>query len=197
MKALVCRAYGPVDSLVVEEVPDPKPVAGRGARRRSRVRGELSRSARRAGQVPVQAGAAVLARGRGRRRRRGRGAGVTGVRVGDRVVAMASSGGIAEKFVADASQVVRRSPTASTSPRRACVPTAYGTTLHALRDRAQLRAGRDAARARSGRRRRAAAVQIGKRMGARVIAAASSPEKLATCKQPRRRRARRTTRART
>jgi NADPH2:quinone reductase len=58
----------------------------------------------------------------------------------------------------------------------------YGTTHHALIDRARAQGGRDLARARRGRRRRHAAIQIGKVLGARVIAAASSDEKCDFCK---------------
>ena len=82
----------------------------------------------------------------------------------------------------------RRGPCPSraawTSPRRRAFPTAYGTTLHALRDRAQIATGRDRCSC-SGAAGGVglSAVQIGKRMGARVIAAASSAEKLAICKE--------------
>jgi NADPH2:quinone reductase len=63
------------------------------------------------------------------------------------------------------------------------LPTAYGTTLHALRDRAQLRKGETLLVLGAAGGVGLSAVQIGKRMGARVIAAASNVEKLAMCKQ--------------
>ena len=68
------------------------------------------------------------------------GAGVSGVKVGDRVVAMGPSGGIAEKFVTDASRTIPI-PDGVDFATAVGLPTAYGTTLHALRDRAQLREG--------------------------------------------------------
>jgi len=110
------------------------------------------------------------------------GAGVDNVRVGDRVVAMSIWGGIAEKLAADASQVLKI-PEGVDFASASCVATAYGTTLHALRDRANLRAGETLLVLGAAGGTGLAAVQIGKRMGARVIAAASSDDKLATCTQ--------------
>jgi NADPH2:quinone reductase len=104
------------------------------------------------------------------------------VRVGDRVLATGAYGGLAEKFVADTSRIVPL-PEGLGFVTACCLPTVYGTTLHALRDRAQLRAGETLLVLGAAGGVGLAAVQIGKRMGARVIAAASSAEKLETCKR--------------
>jgi NADPH2:quinone reductase len=182
MKALVCRAYGPIDSLALEEVPDPTPVAGQvlvGVRACGInfpdllvVQGKYQFKPTPPFSPGGEVAGVVEAVG----------AGVTDVRVGDRVVAIGGSGGMAEKFVADASQVVPM-PDGLDFATASCLPTAYGTTLHALRDRAQMRAGETLLVLGAAGGVGLSAVQIGKRMGARVIAAASSPEKLEICKQ--------------
>jgi NADPH:quinone reductase len=182
MKALVCRAYGPIDSLAIEEVPDPKPASG-----------EVLVAVRACGinfpdllivqgkyqfkpTPPFSPGSEVAGVVEAV------GAGVADVKVGDRVVAMGPSGGIAEKFVTDASRAIPI-PSGVEFATAVCLPTAYGTTLHALRDRAQLRSGETLLVLGAAGGVGLSAVQIGKRMGARVIAAASSVEKLAICKQ--------------
>ena len=181
MKALICRAYGPVDSLAVEDVPAPVPGSGEvliGVRACGInfpdvlvVQGKYQFKP----QPPFSPGgevAGVVEQV---------GAGVPGVKVGDRVVAFAPCGGLAEKLVVDASRVVPM-PGALDFATASCLFTAYGTTLHALRDRAQLRAGETLLVLGAAGGVGLAAVQLGKRMGARVIAAASSAEKLETCR---------------
>jgi NADPH2:quinone reductase len=182
MKALVCHAYGPVDALKIEEIPDPKPVAG-----------EVLVGVRACG---INFPDLLVVQGKYQFRPtppfapggevagvvEAVGSGVSNVKVGDRVVAMGPSGGIAEKFVTDASRTIPI-PNGVDFATAVCLPTAYGTTLHALRDRAQLREGESLLVLGAAGGVGLSAVQIGKRMGARVIAAASSAEKLAVCKQ--------------
>jgi NADPH2:quinone reductase len=182
MKALVCHAYGPLESLTVEDVPDPKPVAGQvlvGVRACGVnfpdlliVQGKYQFKP----QPPFSPGGEVAGVVEMV------GPGVGGIRAGDRVLAMGGFGGFAEKFLADESRVLRM-PDGVDFVTASCLPTVYGTTLHALRDRAQLRAGETLLVLGAAGGVGLAAVQIGKRMGARVIAAASSAEKLETCKR--------------
>jgi NADPH:quinone reductase len=182
MKALICRAFGPVDSLKLEEVPDPKPVAGEvliGVRACGInfpdtlvVQGKYQFKPTPPFSPGGEVAGVVEALG----------AGVTGIKVGDRVVAIGPSGGMAEKFVADSSKVIPM-PDGLDFATASCLSTAYGTTLHALRDRAQLRAGETLLVLGAAGGVGLSAVQIGKRMGARVIAAASSAEKLAICRE--------------
>jgi NADPH2:quinone reductase len=181
MKALVCRAYGPVDSLSLEDVPDPKPVAGEvlvGVRACGVnfpdtlvVQGKYQFKPTPPFSPGGEVAGVVEAVG----------SGVTTVRVGDRVVALGTVGGMAEKFVADSSKVLPL-PSGVDFAEAACLSTAYGTTLHALRDRAQMRPGESLLVLGAAGGVGLSAVQIGKRMGARVIAAASSAAKLQTCK---------------
>lgn len=182
MKALVCRAYGPVDSLAIGDLPDPVAAAGQvvvGVRACGVnfpdllvVQGKYQFKP----PPPFAPGGEVAGVVESV------GAGVTDVRPGDRVLAMSIWGGIAEKLAADASQVIRL-PDGVDFVSASCVATAYGTTLHALRDRANLQAGETLLVLGAAGGVGLAAVQIGKKMGARVIAAASTAEKLETCKR--------------
>src|SRR5579871_985494 len=181
MRALVCRAYGPLGDLALEEVPDPRPRAG-----------EVLVAVRACGvnfpdvlvvqgkyqfkpAPPFSPGAEVAGVVEAV------GAGVQGLAAGDRVLAVATHGGMAEKMVADASQVLRLHEGVPFESA-ACVAMAHGTALHALRDRARLASGETLLVLGAAGGVGLAAVQIGKRMGARVIAAASTQEKLETCK---------------
>jgi NADPH2:quinone reductase len=181
MRALVCREYGPVERLAVEDVPDPMPLAGQvlvGVRACGVnfpdlliVQGKYQFKPTPPFSPGGEVAGVVEAVG----------AGVDGVCAGDRVVAMATWGGLAEKLVVDAAQVVAM-PAGVSFATASCVATAYGTTLHALRDRAALRSGETLLVLGAAGGVGLAAVQIGKRMGARVVAAASSAEKLEVCK---------------
>ncbi|HEY0799781.1 MAG TPA: NADPH:quinone oxidoreductase family protein, partial [Steroidobacteraceae bacterium] len=182
MKALLSRRPGGPETLVLEEVPDPEP--GRGEVRIS-VRavgvnfpdlliiqdlyqikpprpfapgGELS------GVVDVV------------------GEGVTNVKAGDRVLVSPVRSAMAEKAVGNANNCWKI-PDAMPFDEAAALLLTYGTSQHALKDRAQLRAGETLLVLGAGGGVGLAAVELGKAMGARVIAAASSPEKLALARE--------------
>jgi NADPH2:quinone reductase len=110
------------------------------------------------------------------------GAGVSGVRAGERVLAQLSHGGYASIAIADARRV-HVLPSAMTASTAAGFGVVYQTSYLALVDRARLKAGETllvhAAAGGVG----LAALQIGKALGARVIAAASTHDKLAFCKE--------------
>ncbi len=105
------------------------------------------------------------------------GAGVEGLRIGDRVMATMTYGGFAEAVVVPAASVL---PMPDNMPYKvgAAIPLAYGTAHVALAHRAQLRTGETLLVLGAAGGVGLAAVEIGKVMGARVIAAASSDEKL-------------------
>ncbi len=109
------------------------------------------------------------------------GEGVTGLSAGDRVQAMSPWGGFAEYSLALAASVFRI-PDEMAFPQAAAMPIVYQTSYFALKHRAMLRAGEwllvHAAAGGVG----LAAVQIGKAMGAKIIATAGSDDKLAFCK---------------
>ncbi|HEX5691562.1 MAG TPA: NADPH:quinone oxidoreductase family protein, partial [Roseiflexaceae bacterium] len=108
------------------------------------------------------------------------GAGVKHLAVGDRAIAFIGWGGFAEEVVADAKRVFRM-PDAMDFVTGATFVLTYGTSYHALVDRAQLKPGETLLVLGAAGGVGLAAVQIGKALGARVIAAASTEEKLALC----------------
>jgi NADPH2:quinone reductase len=110
------------------------------------------------------------------------GSSVTGLTVGQRVVAGLGFGGFAEEVVADAGAVVPLPPQVSDEVASTLL-LAHGTALHALADRSDLREGETLLVLGAGGGVGLAAVEIGKALGARVIAAASNQEKLAACRE--------------
>ncbi|HEY1692049.1 MAG TPA: NADPH:quinone oxidoreductase family protein [Polyangiaceae bacterium] len=181
MKALVCRAYGPLDALAVGELPDPKALAGQVVVAVKACGVNFPDLLVVQGKYQFKPPPPFAPGGEVAGVVEAVGAGVEGFRVGDRVVAMGIWGGLAQKMAADAGQVVKI-PDGVDFVRASCVATAYGTTVHALRDRADLKKGETLLVLGAAGGVGLAAVQVGKRMGARVIAAASTPEKLETCR---------------
>jgi len=103
-----------------------------------------------------------------------------GVRIGDRVMAYLGWGGAREKVIAPIGALVPIPD--SVSDEIACgVSVTYGTAVHGLNDRGRLEAGETVAVLGAAGGAGLAAVEIAKLMGARVIAVASSPEKLQVC----------------
>lgn len=109
------------------------------------------------------------------------GPGVTRVAPGDRVVTTLLTGAFAEQIVAPEVTVVKLPDSVSFEVGAATLLT-YATTLHALVDRAALKAGETLLVLGAAGGVGTAAVEIGRMLGARVIAAASTPEKLAYCR---------------
>jgi NADPH:quinone reductase len=109
------------------------------------------------------------------------GAGVTAVAVGDRVAATVLYGAFAEQLLVPEVSVVRV-PDEVTSATAAATLLTYGTTYHALVDRAALLTGETLLVLGAAGGVGLAAVELGKLLGARVIAAASSADKLAVCR---------------
>ena len=180
MRAVLCKELGPPEKLVVEEVPSPKPG-----------RGQVVVSVKAAGvnfpdtliiqgkyqfkpEPPFSPGGEVA----GVVKELGEGVG--GVKRGDRVIASSTYGGFAEEMLVDADRLVAIPEAMDYVPASAFILT-YGTSYHALKDRAQLEAGETLLVLGASGGVGLAAVQLGKAMGARVIAAASSDAKLAVC----------------
>ncbi len=109
------------------------------------------------------------------------GAGVSTLKVGDRVIAHCTVGGMAEYVTVEAGHCVPM-PDAMSFDVGASLLVTYGTSLHALKDRARLQAGETLLVLGAAGGVGLAAVELGKAMGARVIAAASSAEKAALAK---------------
>jgi len=100
--------------------------------------------------------------------------------VGDRVMAQCGWGGFAEYVAVDVDKVFKI-PSEISFAHAATALYAYGTSFHALKDRANLLKGETLLVLGAAGGVGLAAVELGKLMGARVIAAASSQEKLALC----------------
>jgi NADPH2:quinone reductase len=110
------------------------------------------------------------------------GPGVADPKPGQRVLASVGWGGMAEKVVAAADRCVVI-PNAMPFDEAAAFLMTYGTSYHALNDRGHLKPGDTLLVLGAAGGVGSAAVEIGKAIGARVVAAASSDEKVATAKQ--------------
>lgn len=178
MKAIVCHAFGPIEQLGWEERPDPVPGAGevlieiRAAGVNFpdglMVRGEYQMKP----PFPFTPGSEVAGIVRGM------GEGVTRFAEGERVVAMCGLGGFGE-MVAVSTDRVLPIPDAMSFETASGFMLVYGTSLHGIADKGRLRAGETLLVLGAAGGVGLAAVEIGAAMGARVIAAASSDEKLA------------------
>jgi NADPH:quinone reductase len=183
MKAVVCKAFGPPEELVVESMDDP--VAGP-----NQLLVDVSAAAvifpdtlMLEGKYQYSAPPPYIPGGEVAGVVIGVGDGVTGWSVGDRVLgALGATGGYAELAAISAASA-RRLPEAVDFAAAAGLNYAYGTTLYALQHRAQLREGETLLILGAGGSVGLSAVEIGKIMGARVIAAASTEEKLDVCRQ--------------
>jgi NADPH2:quinone reductase len=110
------------------------------------------------------------------------GEGVTHVKPGDRVLGNGGWGGMAEELALEASRLVKIPDSMPFDEAAAFIMT-YGTSWHALKDRAELQPGQSLLVLGAAGGVGLAAVELGKAMGARVIAAASTQEKVDFCKQ--------------
>lgn len=182
MKAVLCKQYGPPSSLVVEEVPSLVPGAGQVLVEVHAAGVNFPDSLIIQGKYqfkpdrPFSPGAEVAGTVKGL------GPGVTGLRVGDRVIAATTWGGYAQQVLAQAERVFRM-PDGMDFETAAGFLIAYGTSHHALKDRGELKPGETVLVLGAAGGVGLAAVEIAKAMGARVIAAASSEEKLNVCRE--------------
>ena len=110
------------------------------------------------------------------------GEGVSGYEIGDRVLALTGHGGFATQICVAANQAVKF-PEAMPFEDAAGFVFTYGTSYHALKDRAELKPGETLLILGAAGGVGAAAIELGKSMGAKVIAAVSSAEKAAFCKK--------------
>jgi NADPH:quinone reductase len=182
MKALLCEHYGLPDTLVFKEVADPVPGPG-----------QIVVDMKAAGvnfpdvliiqnkyqfkpTLPFAPGsemAGVVS---------AVGEGVTHVKVGDRVIGSTGHGAFAEKVLMQAGRAIAM-PAALGFDAAAAFTLTYGTSYHAIKDRAALKAGETMLVLGAAGGVGLSAIEIGKVFGARVIAAASTEEKLEVCRQ--------------
>jgi NADPH2:quinone reductase len=181
MKAVVCKQFGPPESLVLEELPSPRPGPG-----------EVVISVKAASvnfpdvliiqnkyqfkpPLPFSPGselAGVV---------KEVGAEVREFRPGDRVMAFTTYGAFAEEMKTEATRLIPLAKPMDFVTGAAFLLT-YGTSDHALRDRGALREGETLLVLGAAGGVGLAAIEIGKALGARVVACASSEDKLAVCR---------------
>ncbi|HEY5891313.1 MAG TPA: NADPH:quinone oxidoreductase family protein [Acidimicrobiia bacterium] len=175
MRALICNEYTGIDSLTVGELPEPEPTAGSVLVEVKAAAVNFADSLLVAGlyqmkpDLPFSPGSEVagivLDTGT-----------VAGLAIGDRVCGFSGVGGMAEKALIPGPATVKVPDTVSFE-EAASIPVAYGTSYHALVDRGLLQAGETLLVLGAAGGVGLAAVQIGKALRARVIAAVSSEEK--------------------
>lgn len=181
MKAVLCRKFGPISDLAIEEVAAPSAGPGHVLIRVAACGINFYDGLAVAGKYQTKppfpfspggevAGTVVSV-----------GEGVEDLTAGQRVLAFSGFGGYAELVAVDA-RFVFPIPDEMDFDDAAAFPIAYGTSFHALRDRARLGAGETLLVLGAAGGVGLTAVELGREMGARVIAAASSPEKLALCR---------------
>ena len=177
MKAVLCKAFGPPESLVLEDVAEPEVgpddvlvdvravalnfpdvlmIAGK---YQSKPPFPFSPGGEVAGTVAAT------------------GANVSGIAPGDRVFGGVGYGGFAERVRLPGKRLFRM-PEGMSFAQASGISTTYGTSYYALKDRAALQPGESLLVLGAAGGVGIAAVQLGKALGARVIAAASSAEKL-------------------
>ena len=181
MKAVLCKSFGPPESLVVEDVPSPTPGPG-----------EVVLSVKAASvnfpdvliiqnkyqfkpPLPFSPGsemAGVV---------KSVGDSVTGFKPGDSVMAITTYGAFAEEVKTEARRLLPI-PTGMEFATAAAFGLTYATSEHALCDRGALQAGETLLVLGAAGGVGLAAIEIGKILGARVIACASSDDKLAVCR---------------
>ncbi|MFA7269080.1 MAG: NADPH:quinone oxidoreductase family protein [Sterolibacterium sp.] len=182
MKALTCTAFGCVEDLVLAERPSLQP----GAR-----------------EVVIAVEAAsinhadvLLVQGRYQIRPplpftpgselagvvKAVGAGVRRYQPGDRVIAWCGQGGLATECATAADRVMRL-PAGMSYEQGASFLVCFGTALYGLKNRGRIRGGETLLVLGAAGGLGLAAIQVGKKLGARVIAAASSEDRLALCRE--------------
>lgn len=182
MKALLCTHYGTPEELELADLPAPVPAAGEAVVRvkaaalnffdtliiqgkyQTKPAFPFSPSAEFAGVIESV------------------GPGVTDFKPGDRVLGFTGYGA-ARELIAVPAQALTPIPDELDFDRAAGLCVTYGTTLYALKNRAHLQPGETLAVLGASGGTGLAAIEIGKLMGARVIACASSPEKLDFARQ--------------
>ena len=182
MKAIVCKEFGPPSSLVFEDVDVPELKSS-----------QILVNVHSAGvnfpdtliiqdkyqfkpSLPFSPGGEISGT------ISAMGESVKGWKVGDEVVGMVGHGGYSEQLIVSPMQIFKK-PSSMDFTTASCFTLTYGTSHYALKDRAQLKEGETLLVLGAAGGVGISAIEIGKALGAKVVAAASSEEKLAVCKE--------------
>ncbi len=178
MKALLCSRYGTPDDLELADIADPAPGPGEAVVRIEAAALNFFDTLIIAGKYqtkppmpfsPAAEFAGIV---------ESLGADAIGLKVGDRVLGYSGYGAARERIAIKTDRLVKI-PDSLDFDRAAGLCITYGTTLHALKDRADLKNGETLAVLGASGGTGLAAIELGKIMGARIIACASSAEKIA------------------
>ena len=182
MKAVLCKAFGPADTLVVDDVSSPEikknevlldvHAAGINFPDTLIIEGKYQFKPPFPFSPGGEAAGVISAVGEK----------VSHLKVGDRVMALTGWGSCAEQIAVPAYNILPM-PDAMDFTTAAAFSMTYGTAIHALKQRGALQAGETLLVLGASGGVGLAAIEIGKAMGARVIAAASSAEKLEVARQ--------------
>ncbi len=182
MQAVICREHGGPELLTVEDVPSPVPGAGEAVVSMKAASLNfpdlliIQNKYQFKPPLPFSPGSELSGVVNEV------GPGVEGVKPGDRVMALTTYGAFAEEVKVDAARLLPI-PTGMDFTTAAAFLLAYATADHALRDRGQLARGETLLVLGAAGGVGLAAIEIGKRLGARVVACASSADKLAVCRE--------------
>jgi NADPH2:quinone reductase len=183
MRAVICHEFGPPERLVVETVDDPKPATGQLLVRVEASAVTFPDTLMLENKYQYKATPPYIPGGEVAGVVAALGEGVEGWAVGDRVVGgLGTIGGYAELAAVPAA-TARRVPDSVDLALVAGLNYAYGTGLYGLKHRGDLQAGETLLVLGAGGAVGLAAVELGRLLGARVIAAASSAEKLDLCRE--------------
>ena len=182
MKALQCVELGMPDKLQVNDVPDPEAYPEHVVIENKAASVNFPDVLMIQGLYQFQPELPFIPGGESAGIVSAVGDGVENISVGDRVFAMTGMGAFSEKISAHNSSVVKI-PDNMGFEAAAALPMTYGTSLYALKQRANLKAGETLLVLGAAGGVGLATVELGKAMGARVIAAASTNEKIDLCIQ--------------
>ncbi|WP_237060161.1 NADPH:quinone oxidoreductase family protein [Microbulbifer sediminum] len=182
MRALICREYGPVDTLVIEDHDAPVP-------RETEVRIEVRAAGLNfpdvlviAGKYQVKPPLPFIPGGECAGVVSAVGSKVKRFRVGDKVIAMPGMSAFAEQVTVDQNLLVPM-PESLSFEQAAGFCITYATSYYALKQRAALQPGETLVVLGAAGGVGVTAIQLGKALGARVIACASSARKLEFCRE--------------
>ncbi len=178
MKALICPSLGPAENLRVAEVEAPSATDGEALVEVAYAGLNFFDTLIIEGKYQVKPTPPFSPGGEFSGRVVALGPGVRGFEVGDRVMGACGYGAAAERIAIPVRRL-ERIPEGLALDKAAGLSVTYGTSLHALKQRAEMKPGETLLVLGASGGVGLAAVEIGKAMGGRVIAGASSDEKLA------------------
>jgi len=178
MKALICDALGPPEALHIVDLPDPVAADGEALIEVAYAALNFFDTLLIAGKYQVKPAPPFSPAGEFSGRIVALGPGASGFAIGQRVCGYAGYGCARERLAIPV-QYLFALPDALGLDKAAGLSITYGTTMHAFRQRGDLKAGETLVVLGASGGVGLAAVELGAQMGARVIACASSDEKLA------------------